>query len=127
MVERNVKLMSVQASPSVKKMTSVLAIALGCDQKNASIHPVRAAISQSPMMPTRMPTWVATIAQVGQSRLHRQAARRLRAAGLARLPAAAASRRGRREFRRWRVLNGHRSLLMRQAAWSSVRMPCGSR
>ena len=39
MVERNVKLMSVQASPVVKKIPWCLAIALGCDQKKASIQP----------------------------------------------------------------------------------------
>jgi hypothetical protein len=37
MVERNVKLMSVQASPVVKKVVIVWAMALGCDQKKASI------------------------------------------------------------------------------------------
>ena len=31
--------MSVQASPSVKKMMSVFQIALGCDQKKASSQP----------------------------------------------------------------------------------------
>ena len=67
MVERKVKLMSVQASPVVKKIVRVLAIALGCDQKNASIQPARAAISQSATVPTRMPICAATSAQVGQS------------------------------------------------------------
>src|SRR5262245_5270676 len=67
MVERKVKLMSVQASPVVKKVVRVLAIALGCDQKNASIQPARAAISQSETVPTRMPICAATSAQVGQS------------------------------------------------------------
>ncbi len=55
MVERNVKLMSVQASPVVKKMVMVWPMALGCDQKKASIQPVRAPISQSVSTPTRMP------------------------------------------------------------------------
>src|SRR5262245_5182086 len=67
MVERKVKLMSVQASPVVKKTISVLAIALGCDQKKASIQPARAAISHSETAPTRMPICAATSAQVGQS------------------------------------------------------------
>ena len=67
MVERKVKLMSVQASPVVKKIVIVLAIALGCDQKNASIQPARAPISHSARMPTRMPICAATSAQVGQS------------------------------------------------------------
>ena len=42
MVERNVKAMSVRASPVVKKIFSVLKIALGCDQKNASMTPASA-------------------------------------------------------------------------------------
>ncbi len=61
------KLMSVQASPVVKKIAMVLAIALGCDQKKASIQPVRAPISHSESAPTRMPACAATSAQVGQS------------------------------------------------------------
>ena len=56
MVERNVKLMSVQASPVLKKIPIVLAIALGWDQKNASIQPARAPISHSERPPTRMTT-----------------------------------------------------------------------
>jgi hypothetical protein len=67
MVERKVKLMSVQASPVVKKMLKVWAIALGCDQKKASIQPVRAAISQSEIAPTRIPTCAVISAQAGQS------------------------------------------------------------
>ena len=67
MVERKVKLMSVQASPEVKKMTSVLAMALGCDQKKASIQPAVAAISHSARPPTRMVTCAAMSAQAGQS------------------------------------------------------------
>src|SRR5262245_36818876 len=67
MVERKVKPMSVQASPAVKKMISVLKIALGCDQKNASMKPMRAPISHKAMAPTRMPTWVVISAQAGQS------------------------------------------------------------
>ena len=55
MVERKVKLMSVQASPSVKKIRNVFQMALGCDQKKPSIHPARAPISHNAMMPTRMP------------------------------------------------------------------------
>src|SRR3954454_4397246 len=67
MVERKVKLISVQASPSVKKITNVRAIALGCDQKKPSTTPVRAPISHKPTMPTRMPICVVTIAHNGQS------------------------------------------------------------
>src|SRR5260370_39241371 len=67
MVERKVKLMSVQASPVLKKIAIVWAIALGCDQKKASIHPVRAPISQGESAPTRMATCAATRAHVGQS------------------------------------------------------------
>src|ERR1700720_123743 len=67
MVERKVKLMSVQASPAVKKIAIVFAIALGCDQKKASIQPVRAAISQSESAPMRMPICAATRAHVGQA------------------------------------------------------------
>ena len=67
MVERKVKLMSVQASPVAKKITMVLAMALGCDQKKASIQPVRAPISHSESAPTRMPICTVTSAQVGQS------------------------------------------------------------
>ncbi len=67
MVERKVKLMSVQASPVAKNIPMVLAIALGCDQKNASIQPARAPISQSESAPTKMPTCTVTRAQVGQS------------------------------------------------------------
>src|SRR5712691_2908434 len=68
MVERKVKLMSVQASPVVKKIAMVLAIALGCDQKKASIHPARAAISHSESPPTRITACATKSAQVGQSR-----------------------------------------------------------
>ncbi len=67
MVERKVKPISTQASPSVTKMMSVCQIADGCDQKKALIIPVVAAISQAAMMTTRMPNCVATMAQVGQS------------------------------------------------------------
>src|ERR1700730_879425 len=67
MVERKVKLMSIQASPVVKKIPIVLAIALGCDQKKASIQPARAPISQSESTPTRMPICAAMRAEVGQS------------------------------------------------------------
>src|SRR4030081_374210 len=67
MVERKVKPMSVQASPAVKKITIVLAMALGCDQKNESIQPERAPISQNAIAPTRMPICVPSSAQVGQS------------------------------------------------------------
>ena len=67
MVERKVKPISTQASPSVTKMTSVFQIADGCDQKKALIIPVVEAISQAAMMATRMPNCVATIAEVGQS------------------------------------------------------------
>ena len=67
MVDRKVKLISVQASPSVKKMVSVFQIALGCDQKKPSSMPVLADTSHRPMMPIRMPNCVITIAQVGQS------------------------------------------------------------
>ena len=42
-------------------------MALGCDQKKASIQPVRAPISHSAMAPTRMPICTVTSAQVGQS------------------------------------------------------------
>ena len=80
MVERKVKLMSVQASPVVKKIFIVSAIALGCDQKKASIQPVRAPISQSESAPTRMPICAAMSAQVGQSFC---TGRRRTAAGLA--------------------------------------------
>ena len=68
MVERNVKAMSVQASPVVKKIVSVRKIALGCDQKKASIQPRVAAVSQSPIAPTRMPICAASMAQRGHSR-----------------------------------------------------------
>ncbi len=67
MVERKVKLMSVQASPVVKNTVMVSAMALGCDQKKASIQPVRAPISHSESAPTRIPICAATSAQVGQS------------------------------------------------------------
>ena len=59
--------MSVQASPSVKKMVSVFQIALGCDQKKPLIMPVLADTSHRPMISMRMPIWVAAIAQPGQS------------------------------------------------------------
>jgi hypothetical protein len=59
--------MSVQASPVVKKITSVLKMALGCDQKKASIQPARAPVSHSAMTPARMPICAAMSAQVGQS------------------------------------------------------------
>ncbi len=80
MVERKVKLMSVQASPVVKKIFIWSAIALGCDQKKASIQPVRAPISQSESAPTRMSICAAMSAQVGQSFC---TGRRRTAAGLA--------------------------------------------
>jgi hypothetical protein len=67
MVERNVKPMSVHASPSVKKTMSVFQIALGCDQKKASSQPARAATSQPPNAATRMRTCVAMMAALGQS------------------------------------------------------------
>jgi hypothetical protein len=67
MVERKVKLMSVQASPVAKNNPIVWAIALGCDQKKASIQPARAPISHSESAPTRIPTCTVTSAQVGQS------------------------------------------------------------
>src|SRR5437588_6609082 len=66
-VERKVKLISVQASPLPKKSAIVLAMALGCDQKKASIQPARAPISQNEIAPTRMPICAPTRAQVGQS------------------------------------------------------------
>ena len=111
MVERKVKLMSVQASPVVKKIAMVLAIALGCDQKNASIQPARAPISHNESTPTRMPTCAAMSAQVGQSFCTGR--RRTRAAGAV---AAAVSARARFEalaggVAREIVLNRHRSLL----------------
>jgi hypothetical protein len=68
MVERKVKLMSTQASPSVKKISMVFQTAVGCDQKKALIQPNVAATSQSAMMPTRMPICAETTAQVGQMR-----------------------------------------------------------
>ena len=67
MVERKVKLMSVQASPVVKKIAIVLAIALGCDQKKASIQPARAPVSHNPIAPSKMPSCAMSSAQVGQS------------------------------------------------------------
>ena len=66
-VERKVKAMSVQASPSVTKMVKVFQIADGCDQKNALSSPVVAAISHAAMIAIRTPIWVVTMAQVGQS------------------------------------------------------------
>jgi hypothetical protein len=66
-VARNVKAMSVQASPSVKKIFSVLMIALGLDQKKASIIPVSAATCQNATAATRMPICAARIAHPGQS------------------------------------------------------------
>ena len=82
MVERKVKLMSVQASPVVKKMPIVLAMALGCDQKKASIQPARAPTSHSDSPPTRMTICAARSAQVGQSFCTGRRRRR-RAAGFA--------------------------------------------
>src|SRR6516164_5303242 len=67
MVERNVKLMSTHASPLEKKIAMVLAMALGCDQKNLSIQPARAPISHNESAPIRIPSCVASNAQVGQS------------------------------------------------------------
>ena len=67
MVERNVNAMSVRASPVVKKIFSVAKIALGCDQKNLSMKPVSAPISQNATMPSRMPNWTPRITQAGQS------------------------------------------------------------
>ena len=68
MVERKVKLMSVQASPSVKKIMQRLARSRSAaTRRRRRCSRCRAPISHSAMMPTRMPTCAATIAQVGQS------------------------------------------------------------
>src|SRR5262249_9599940 len=65
--ERKVKLISVQASRVVKKIVMVRAMALGCDQKKASIQPARAPISQSERAPMRMPICALMSAHAGQS------------------------------------------------------------
>ncbi len=67
MVERKVKLMSVQASPVVTKIAIVRAMALGCDQKKASIQPARAPISHSDRPPMRMAICALMSAQARQS------------------------------------------------------------
>ena len=68
MVERKVNAMSTPALPLVKKISSVSQMALGCDQKKASIQPSRAPVSHRPTMAMRMPAWTSTIAHAGQSR-----------------------------------------------------------
>ena len=91
-------------------------MALGCDQKKPSMKPWRAPISQSAMMPNRMPICAAMIAQSGQS----FCTGRRRAGFGAACALAVSARRG--AFCSGRVLDGHQAASSAGAcAASSVR------